>query len=183
MRRYIIAICRREFLVVISLNCSKCGKFSERSYSGMCQGCYIYFKNGGKVFDLPSPGIIKRDKSGKVICHICGRSYNRLGSHVNESHGLTIAEYKEKFGLCARAKTTEESYSRKMHNYAIKNGIDKIISIMGLETRIKPGERHLRAGKKIRLQEKIEKERRRYLHEKETSPQTTSDELCRHSED
>lgn len=33
--------------------CPKCGKITERSYNGLCQGCYKYFKSGGKVYPLP----------------------------------------------------------------------------------------------------------------------------------
>ena len=80
--------------------CKECGKIIEgKSYSGDCQGCYHYFRNGGTVNPLAEHGRIKHDATGKVICHICGRAYTRLGSHVKESHGITIEEYKEEFGL------------------------------------------------------------------------------------
>ena len=59
--------------------CPKCGRITKRSYNGMCQSCYRYFRNGGKIHTLPEAGKVKYDENGKVICHICGRSYNRLG--------------------------------------------------------------------------------------------------------
>lgn len=142
---------------VYNLHCPKCGKYSSRSYSGLCQGCYVYFRDGGKVFDLPAPGTIGYDPSGKVICHICGRSFQRLGSHVTESHSMTIEEYKEKFGLCRNARTTEKQYSAKMHDLAIKSGMDKILPSIGEKTRIKPGEKDKRLGKETRLQENLQK--------------------------
>ena len=74
--------------------CNACGKYSPRSYCEMCQGCYNYFRHGGKIYPLPERGTIARDENGKVICHICGRSYARLGSHVRESHGMTIHSIK-----------------------------------------------------------------------------------------
>ena len=76
--------------------CKECGKFTDRSYAGMCQGCYNYFRKGGVVNPLPEQGRIKYDANGKVICHICGRSFTRLGSHVKEIHAMSIEEYKEK---------------------------------------------------------------------------------------
>lgn len=40
----------------------------------------------------------------RLVCHICGRSYRSLGSHVARKHGLLADEYRTLFGL--RAKTT-----------------------------------------------------------------------------
>lgn len=142
--------------------CPKCGKIAHHSYSGLCQGCYKYFRNGGKVYPLPEAGKVEHDESGKVICHICGRSYVRLGSHIKESHDLTIAKYKEMFGLCSRTRTTESGYSQTMHNHAINKGMDKRLLEAGKSTRIKKGETDKRKNKKIRLQERIEKRNRKY---------------------
>ena len=62
--------------------CSQCGKtITGRKYGGLCQGCYKYFKNGGKIHSIPAAGTIAYDDQGKVICHICGKSFVRLGSH------------------------------------------------------------------------------------------------------
>ena len=141
--------------------CKECGKLIERSYSGMCQGCYVYFKNGGTKNPLPEHGRIEHDINGKVVCHICGRAYTRLGSHVKESHNMTIDEYKEQFGLCRRTKTTERSYATMMRTYADNNGMKERLCEIGKGTRIKTGDTKLRKGKKIRLQEKLEKRDRK----------------------
>ena len=145
--------------------CSECGKITEQSYSGMCQGCYNYFRKGGTVHPLPERGTVAHDASGKVICHICGRSYTRLGSHVKESHGMTIAEYKEEFGLCNRTKTTEESYSRLMRDLALQNDMDKQLLDSGKETRIRKGQTMHRKNKQVRLQEIIDKRNRKKKEE------------------
>ena len=119
------------------LHCKGCGKETPRSYAGFCQGCYLYFRNGGEINSLPPKGTIAYDSRGYVICHICGRAYKRLGSHVKESHKMTIAEYKEKFGLCNNSRTTEKSYSVQMSNYAIQNHMGDQLRIVGVNTRIK----------------------------------------------
>ena len=142
--------------------CKECGKFTDRSYSGMCQGCYHYFRKGGVVNPLPEHGRIKYDANGKVICHICGRAYTRLGSHVKESHNMSIEEYKEKFGLCKRAKTTESNYSQVMHNHAKKYKMDERLLVVGQATRIKPGQTDMRKGKKVCLQEILDKRNRKF---------------------
>ena len=142
------------------MRCSKCGKHTDKSYSGMCQGCYKYYRDGGTENPLPPLGKIAHDCRGYVICHICGRAYKRLGSHIKESHGMTIAEYKAKFELCNRAKTTEANYSEHMHNLAYKYEMPKRLQVAGYATRVKKGENDKRLGKKVRLQECINKSER-----------------------
>lgn len=144
------------------MNCKKCGKHTDRSYVGMCQGCYNYFRKGGVEHRLPDPGRIEYDENGKVICHICGRAYARLGSHVKESHDMTIETYKKQFGLCKRAKTTEESYSKMMRDYAKENKMDERLIVVGANTRIKKGESDKRKGKQVCLQEILDKRARKF---------------------
>lgn len=140
--------------------CSQCGKAINKRYGGMCQACYTYFRDGGIVHEPPAPGTIAYDSSGKVICHICGRSYTRLGSHIRESHDMTIAEYKERFGLCSNTKTTEICYSAKMHDLALKYKMDEQLEKAGKQTRFKKGDGIARKGKDVRLQERLEKRER-----------------------
>lgn len=137
--------------------CKLCGRVSDRSFSGLCQGCYNYFHKGGRVHPLPEPGRIAYDERGYMICHICGRAYQRIGSHAREWHGMTIDEYKVQFGLCASARTTEAGYSEHMRVSALKNNMDEQLREAGKNTRIKKGETHWRKGKQVRLQEILEK--------------------------
>ena len=142
------------------MNCSKCGKHTDHSYAGMCQGCYNYYRNGGTDNPLPKPGVITYDHRGYVVCHICGKAYKRLGSHIKESHGMTIAEYKAEFELCNNAKTTEKNYSEHMHDLAYKYDMHKQLQVVGKATRIKKGEKDKRLGKKVRLQECLDRSKR-----------------------
>ena len=145
------------------MNCPQCGKsIPNRHYGGLCQSCYKYFKNGGKIHDIPATGTIAYDEQGKVICHICGKSFVRLGSHIKENHEMTIDEYKERFGLCKRTKTTEKSYSDTMSRYAKNNGMDQQILQAGKTTRIQKGQVDKRKGKKVRLQEILDKRKRKH---------------------
>lgn len=146
----------------MSFVCSSCGKNNEGKVfpKHLCQSCYNYFRHGGTVNELPQPGEIKRDHRGFVVCHICGKAYVRLGSHAKESHGMTIAEYKEEFGLCNNCNTTESGYSSTMKAHAYKNKMPERLTESGKGTRIKAGEKHMRLGKKVRLQEVLEKRAR-----------------------
>lgn len=145
------------------MNCDKCGKhIPGKIYPGnTCQACYHYFLRGGIVHPLPAPGTVETDDRGFVICHICGRSYKRLGSHAKESHGLTIHEYKLAFGLCENARTTEAGYSDTMRELAYKYDMPEQLRTTGRGTRIKPGETDKRKGKQTRLQESLQKKARR----------------------
>lgn len=141
--------------------CSECNKKVSKLYpNNLCQSCYNYFRKGGTINETPKHGEIARDARGFVICHICGRAYRRLGSHIRESHGLTIANYKEMFGLCNNAKTTECSYSQHMRNLAYCNDMPQRLKETGQATRIKKGDGSLRLGKKSRLQECLERSKR-----------------------
>lgn len=139
-------------------NCSACGKqISGKVYPKItCQSCYNYYKNGGKDNPLPPKGVIQLDDRGYVICHICGKSYKKLGSHAKESHSLSIKQYKELYGLCANSKTTEKTYSLKMSESAIKNNMPNQLVEKGKKTRFKKGDK-TRLGKEVRLQECINK--------------------------
>ena len=141
------------------MKCSKCGK-EDRSYARLCQSCYRYYRDGGVDNPLPALGKIEHDYRGYVICHICGRAYKRLGSHIKESHNMSIAEYKAQFELCNNAKTTERNYSEHMHDLAYKYDMPQRLQITGYPTRIKKGQRDMRLGKKVRLQECLDKSER-----------------------
>ena len=104
--------------------CLSCNKDVNELYSeGLCPSCYRYFKDGGTINPLPDAGTIAYDERGYVVCHICGKAYRRLGTHVAQAHDMTIKTYKERFGLCNNAKTTEANYSRMMSDYAYQHNM------------------------------------------------------------
>lgn len=142
--------------------CVKCGRDADAKHFhlGMCQACYNYFHSGGTENPIPNRGEIEYDHRGYVVCHICGRAYKRLGSHIKESHGMSIAKYKELYGLCNNARTTEKSYSELMRGLAYKNGMVERLLKVGYNTRIKKGETDKRKGKSSRLQECLDRKKR-----------------------
>lgn len=145
------------------MRCTKCGKITNNKkhfHLGMCQACYNYYRNGGTENPIPQHGKIEHDYRGFIICHICGRAYKKLGGHIKESHNMTIAEYKEQYGLCNNARTTEENYSKTMRNFAYKYGMDEQLKRVGKNTRIRQGENDKRKGKKSRLQECLDRSKR-----------------------
>jgi len=156
------------------MNCSKCGKpINGKIYpDNTCQSCYLYYHKGGTDNPIPAKGIIAHDYRGYVVCHICGRAYKRLGSHIKECHKMTIADYKAEFELCNNARTTEQNYSKHMSKLAYKYDMDQQLKIVGAATRIKKGQKDMRKGKKVRLQECIDKKIR--MLEVRNNDKTTS---------
>lgn len=53
----------------------------------------------GKAVDNPNYGKIVKSPDGRLMCHICGKLFNKLGSHVYYTHKMTAYEYKKIFGL------------------------------------------------------------------------------------
>ncbi len=145
--------------------CKDCGKpLSRDVYGGLCQGCWRYYRSGGTVNEIPPHGVISHDHRGCVVCHICGKAFKRLGSHIRESHNMTIEEYKECFGLCANARTTEAQYSRKMRDNAYKYDMPNRLQVTGKNTQIKKGDKSKRLGKPTRLQESLDKRERMLVY-------------------
>jgi hypothetical protein len=73
---------------------------------------------------------------------------------------MSIAEYKAEYELCNNARTTERNYSEHMHKLAYKYEMPKRLQETGKSTRIKKGERDKRFGKKVRLQECLDRSER-----------------------
>jgi hypothetical protein len=73
---------------------------------------------------------------------------------------MSIAEYKAEYELCNNARTTERNYSEHMHKLAYKYEMPKRLQIAGQSTRIKKGQKDMRLGKKVRLQECLDKSAR-----------------------
>lgn len=53
-------------------------------------------------------GVVLKDDDGKVLCAYCGKTFELLGRHVREKHGLTAKEYKAEVGLLASSSLVSE---------------------------------------------------------------------------
>ena len=145
---------------MVYTNCKKCGNHTENRFRGYCERCYNYYRNGGTDNPIPPKGVLTYDKRGYVICHICGMAFKKLGQHAWSKHNMTSKEYKEEFELCDNSHLTESTYAKKMSKLAYKYDMPERLKISGKNTRIKPGDKHMRLGKKSRLQECLAKRQR-----------------------
>ena len=110
--------------------CKECEKEIEGKVSrGMCITCYRQWhsNNKTKTYDLPQIGEVKYSPEGLVICHICGKAYKKLLSHVWQKHGIDEKEYKRTFGLNTSQGLICESTRKKLQD-AVKKHYDTVVT-------------------------------------------------------
>ncbi len=132
-------------------HCVECGKpIFDTNMRGMCQACYKYFQGGGLVYALPKYGEVQLDPDGKPICHICGRSYRKLGAHVMNSHHILAHDYKVKFGLDRIKGLCSKDYREWMRDKVMEHAdviITRNLILGGMATRYQPNHKGRTADK------------------------------------
>lgn len=107
----------------------------------------------------PHYGEIQYDVNGNPICHICGKSFPKLGAHIWNGHKMRTREYCQIFGLNVGKGICSNEYAMKMREYAYQN-YDVVIS----ENLIKEGKRtRFRKGSEGRTREKMSEQTKRAL--------------------
>lgn len=95
------------------LVCQDCGRSNKRTKyfkefeTILCDSCIKTWRNNPVKY-IPPIGEMHFDEEGKLICHICGRSYDKLASHIRGKHRISEKEYKERFGLNRTYRLTSE---------------------------------------------------------------------------
>ena len=70
--------------------------------------------------DLPPLGALVADDDGaRLQCHACGRFYAGLALHVRHGHGLTPAQYRERYGLARGQSLYAPAYQAKLRAAAL----------------------------------------------------------------
>ncbi|HEX5349323.1 MAG TPA: MucR family transcriptional regulator [Pseudonocardiaceae bacterium] len=67
----------------------------------------------GTGLHAPYGQLVIEPGTGRVCCHLCGRWYVSLGSHLRR-HGHTADSYRETMGLCRRRPLVAETLSRSI---------------------------------------------------------------------
>lgn len=75
----------------------------------------------------PHYGEIQYDVNGDPICHICGKSFPKLGAHIWNGHHIKTRDYCEIFGLDVGKGICSKEYAQKMREYAYQH-YDVVIS-------------------------------------------------------
>lgn len=107
----------------------------------------------------PHYGEIQYDVNGDPICHICGKSFSKLGAHIWNGHKMRTHDYCKTFGLNVGKGICSKEYAMKMRNYAYQH-YDIVIS----ENLIKDGKHtRFKQGSEGRTREKMSEQTRRAL--------------------
>ncbi|MGQ0718444.1 MAG: hypothetical protein ACT4NP_14260 [Pseudonocardiales bacterium] len=67
----------------------------------------------GTGLHAPHGELVIESGTGRVCCHLCGRWYVSLGSHVR-AHGYTADSYRDAMGLCRSRSLVAETLSRSI---------------------------------------------------------------------
>ncbi|WP_426455387.1 hypothetical protein ACP26L_35960 (plasmid) [Paenibacillus sp. S-38] len=66
-------------------------------------------------------GMVAYDQAGKPICHVCGRSFNALLTHVRHVHKMEPRAYKLTYGLNVTKGILSEKTQSKLKAAVSKN--------------------------------------------------------------
>lgn len=78
-------------------------------------------------------GALSSSRDGNFVqCHICGKLFKDLGSHVRQKHRMPLSEYREKFQLAYTTSLISESERERR-----KNGTLEWLKNMSEEEKIK----------------------------------------------
>ena len=96
-------------------SCTLCGTYIKKDTT-YCKHCQKYLKSGNAIY---RPDSTKGEQlilgNGRRVCKICGKSYNNLSSHINNTHKMLIKEYKEMFNIPEETKLSKPTKTRS-HN-------------------------------------------------------------------
>lgn len=120
-------------------NCIRCNKtLKGKGLKGYCNSCYQTERklNSMPTYALPDKGEVKYSPDGKVICHICGKAFNKVLSHATQYHGIQALDYKKEFGLNLGKGLISDSTKLK-YQTSIELNYDTVV----IENLIKRGEK------------------------------------------
>lgn len=140
--------------------CIECGStkkvYSKQFGVPLCPNCTRMWK-AHPQHELPNVGEIKYDDLGRPICHICGRAFDKLLTHVKQRHKMSPEEYKAKFELESGAGLISDKV-RDVTRQNVINNYEKVVveNLLknGTATRFQKGDVG-RTKDKLRLQTKI----------------------------
>ena len=66
-------------------------------------------------------GLVEKTTDGRLVCHICGKPFTKLGSHVVQKHGITSREYKEMYGLDVLKGLITDEHKQHLRTNNLRN--------------------------------------------------------------
>lgn len=109
--------------------CRVCGvSVKGNGLKGCCGRCYQMEKKLSSMptYPLPEKGEVGYAPDGKVICHICGKAFNKVLNHAQQYHGISSVDYKKEFGLDVGKGLISHS-TRKKLQIAVEKHYDVVV--------------------------------------------------------
>lgn len=75
----------------------------------------------------PDYGKVVHTPDGRVVCHICGKAFTKLGAHVVQKHEMTSREYKEMYGLDVGKGLITDEHRMHLRGCVMRN-YDKVVA-------------------------------------------------------
>lgn len=69
----------------------------------------------------PDYGKVIKSTDGRIVCHICGKAYRKLGGHVVQKHGITSYQYKIMFGLETSHGLISDEHKQHLADCVMRN--------------------------------------------------------------
>lgn len=69
----------------------------------------------------PHYGEVIKDNRGRLVCHICGKAFVKLGQHVSAKHQIFARDYKLMYGLNASTGLLTERLRKELRKSALNN--------------------------------------------------------------
>ena len=100
-------------------------------------------------------------------CEICGKWYRALVRHIPAAHGMSVDEYKQKWGINKTEPLMGETVRAKLREKAYETGVNENLKA-GKDFRFKPGDntyqnykRAEQTKRRLRVLRKITKKRKK----------------------
>lgn len=107
----------------------------------------------------PHYGEIQYDVNGDPVCHICGKSFPKLGAHIWNGHHIRTRDYCEIFGLNTGRGICSKEYRNKMRAH-VRQNYEKVV----VKNMVKAGEcTRFQKGSKGRTRDKMSEQTKRAL--------------------
>ena len=79
------------------------------------------------------------DEEGRLTCHICGRTFRKLGAHVVQKHFITTDEYRAAYGLYKTIGLVSQEHREQLSALVSPKIIKNNLIRKGKDTRYKKG--------------------------------------------
>jgi hypothetical protein len=79
---------------------------------------------------------VNKNRDNNLMCKICGREYVFLGSHICQSHNISVDEYREKFELNRNTPLCSAELSKTRRKILCRMMADGVIKLKPLDERL-----------------------------------------------